>query len=523
MRFKAAKTSLNSSPRAAALAFGAGGFFLVYYGQVVLGVVQPEIQAELGLDHDRALWVLNAFMLGLAALVPLGGRLADVIGPRATILAGLTVFALGSFGAALADGFGLLVASLAVQGSGAGIAIPATVAIVAAAYPPEQEGHAVGRYAALGVLSLPVTPVVAGALVETGGWRWTFWLAIALTAAVCAVGVAGLRSEPRAAGERIDATGALTSISGLGLLLGGAVEAGVWGWTSPATLAVLAAGLASLAVFAIVELRRDQPLLDLALLRNRTLASASGGLFLVQLGTNCFAIFIAIYLLTIVRLDPLATGLALLPALALTPPMSLAGGALHDRFGARAPALVGTLLGTAAFAWLATFTEREEYAPLIPGFVLIGLGLPISITALLAAGAGSAPARERGQAAGVLNAARWVGATVGTVAFGAVLAAVRESRLDSLLADHSLSTADQARLDRLVLSEEDAQADAAHDLGSSVVDAVADAFTAGYSAGLWMCCAAFAVAAAIVAFGLRGPERASGATGGAPGSTPRRR
>ena len=212
----------------AALAFGAGGFFLVYFGQVVLGVVQPEIQSDLGLDHDEALWVVNSFMLGLAAFVPLGGRLADVIGPRRPILAGLAAMALGAAGAALAPGFGFLVASLAVQGAGAGVAIAGTVAIVTAAYPPEHRGLAVGRYVGLGVLALPLAPLAAGALVDAGDWRLTFWLALVLTLAVLSIGVVGLRSGPPR-DERVEAGSALIAIAGLALVLGGGVEATAWG------------------------------------------------------------------------------------------------------------------------------------------------------------------------------------------------------------------------------------------------------------------------------------------------------
>jgi len=482
----------------AALAFGAGGFFLVYFGQVVLGVVQPEIQSDLGLDHDEALWVVNAFMLGLAALVPLGGRLADVVGPRRAILAGLAAMALGAAGAALAPGFGALVASLAVQGSGAGVAIAGTIAIVTAAYPREHRGQAVGRYVGLGVLALPIAPVAAGALIDAGEWRLTFWLALALTLTVLAVGAFGLPREPRR-DERVDAGAGLIAVAGLGLALGGAVEATAWGWTSPATIAVMAVGIALLVGFVAREARSRQPLLDLALVRDQTIGGAATALFFTQMGTSGVAIFVPIYLLTIVRLDPLITGVAMLPAMVFPPALSPLAGGLADRIGTRGLAVAGGTLAAAGCAWLALFAPDQEYGVLVPGLVLFGVGIPIAFAAVITSGSAAAPERERGAAAGLLNTARWVGATVGTVAFGAALDAVRESRLDELLAPRRLDDAQLDAVDRLVLADEDATVATTRDLGGAVVDAVADAFASGYRAGFWVCCGAFALAALVSA------------------------
>lgn len=498
----------SRSHAGATLAFGAGGFFLVYFGQVDLGVVQPQIQADLTLDHDRALWIVNAFMLGLAVLVPHGGRLADMVGPRTTILAGLSAVAVGAAGAAIADGFGILVASLALQGAGAGLAIAPTITIVVAAYPPQHRGLAVGRYVGLGVLALPIAPVAAGALVDAGDWRLTFWLYLALTLGVIAVGWLALPAEPRRGGQRIDVPGAALAFAGLAVLLTGGIEAATWGWSSAATWAVLAAGAALLALFTLVELRAEQPLVDLRLLRDRVMGGASGGLFLTQLGTSGVAIFVPIYLLTIVRLDPLITGLAMLPAMVFPPALSPLAGGLVDRHGSRGLAIAGAMVAAAGCAWLGAFATEQEYALLVPGLVLFGLGIPIAFAAIITAGAGAAPAAERGDSAGVLNTARWVGATVGTVAFGAVLDAVRESDLDSALGSRALSGEQSAAIERLVLSDEDATEAVTAGIGADVVDSVTDAFAAGYSAGLWMCAAAFLAVAVIAGVALgRRPDR----------------
>jgi EmrB/QacA subfamily drug resistance transporter len=495
-----------SSRAAFALAFGAGGFFLVYFGQIVLGVTQPEIQVDLELDHDEAGWVVNAFMLGLAALVPLGGRLADVLGARRTVLVGLGAMALGAAGAALSGGFGMLVASLAVQGAGAGVGIAATLPIVTAAYPPEQRGHAIGRYVGLGVLALPLAPLAAGTLVDAGDWRLTFWLSLAITLAILATGLFALPREPRQRDQRVDLPGAATAIAGVGLVLGGAVQAAVWGWTAPATLVVMATGVASIGLFMVRQLRAAQPLVDLALLRDRVMGGAAVSLFLTQVGTNGFAIYMPIYLLTLVGLDPLITGVALLVAMVFPPALSPIAGGLADRIGTRALAVVGGVLAAAGCTWLAVFVPDEEYWILVPGIVLFGVGIPIAFAALLTAGAGAAPPHERGAAAGVLNSARWIGATAGTVAFGAVLAAVRESRLDESFASHRVGEGQSSQVDHMVLDDEEALGTGGHDIAADVIDVVGDAFAAGYAAGFWLCAGAFLAAAAVAALALR-PRR----------------
>ena len=146
----------------------------------------------------------------------------------------------------------------------------------------------------------------------------------------------------------------------MGLLLGGGVQALAWGWTSPATLAVLAAGIGLVATFIFREPHAKYPLLDLALLRIRNLAAASASLFLLQLGVNGFAIYMAIYLLTIAGFDPLIMGVALLPAMIPPPIVSMVAGGLADRLGARVVSVAGTALTTGGFAWLAIFVPDRS-------------------------------------------------------------------------------------------------------------------------------------------------------------------
>ncbi len=499
------------APRAAAaLAFGAGGFFLLHYGQFDVGVVQPQIQEEMHLTHDQALWVVNAFMLGLAVLVPHGGRLAEIIGSRRTILGGLSAIAIGAAGATLAGGFGLLVASLALQGAGAGLAIAPTVGIVIAAWPPELRGLAVGWYVGVAVVALPIVPVISGVLVQGGDWRLTFWLYLVLTACVFAVGAMGLPSHAPPKGQRPDVLGSVLALTGLGLVLTGGIEAATWGWSSRATVAVLAAGVAILPVFALVELATEQPLVDLRLLRRRVLAGAAAGLFLVQLGISGVAVFVPIYLLTVVRLDPVMTGLAMLPAMILAPALSPIAGGLVDGHGIRRVAIAGALPAAAGCAWLAAFVPDQEYAVLVPGLLLFGIGMPVALIAMTAAGAAAGPPAERGESAGILNTSRWIGATVGTVSFGALLDAVREHDLDTALAGRMLTHQQSAALDRLVLSDEDATDAVVRGIGGDLVRAVADGFAAGYAAGLWLCAGAFAAVAVIAAIAFR-PRRAASA------------
>jgi MFS family permease len=187
------------------------------------------------------------------------------------------------------------------------------------------------------------------------------------------------------------------------------------------------------------------------------------------------------------------------------PALSPLAGSLVDRHGSRGLAIGGAALAAAGCAWLAGFAPDQEYGMLVPGLVLFGLGVPLAYAAIITAGASATPASERGAGAGLVNTARWVGATVGTVAFGATLNAVRTSDLDATLAGRTLSGVEWDRIDRLVLVDEEATGTVMTGLGARVVDAVTDAFAAGYGAGLWLCAAAFVVVVIVAATTL-GPR-----------------
>ncbi len=401
--------------------FGGLAFFTCYLGQTVLGVVQPTLTADLGLSAPEAQWVVNAFFLTLALFAAPGGRLGDYYGHRQVLLVALGIFALGSLSAAASHGFAWLVLSNGLAGIGASTLYPASAAMIANRVPLEHRGDALGKYSAIGVTVFVVGPVMAGLLTEAIDWRAIFALDAAIAAALVVVGL--LRVDNRPVGEPapFDYRGLGALMAGLSALLVALMQALTWGWDAPATLLLLAAGLAGLAGFVGLELRTAQPLLDVALLRRRVLAGIVVAMFGAQVVVTGFVIYGATYFQHVLGLGPLLASLALASAMFAEPLFNILAGRVTDRVGPRRPAIVGYLSTAAALAWIAAFADNDSYALLLPGLVILNAGIAPMFTSLLTGLANAVSAEERGDANALVLTVRWVGAAVGTMALGLVI------------------------------------------------------------------------------------------------------
>jgi len=341
--------------------FGGLAFFTCYLGQTALGVMQPTIERDLGLSDAEAQWVVNAFFLTLALFAAPGGRLGDYYGHRRILLVALPVFALGSFSAAVSQGFVWLIASIAVAGMGASTLYPSSAAMIANRVSLEGRGEAIGKYSAIGATVFVIGPLMAGLLTEAIDWRAMFALQLGVGVGVAAIGWLRVEEEPVGAPQPFDATGLVVLMAGLAAVLVAMMQALAWGWDSPATVALFAAGVAVLGVFAVLELRTAHPLLDLGLLRRRVIVGVVVSMFAAQFILNGFIVYIATYLQHVLGYDALLASLAMLPAMAGVPYFCFVAGRWTDRYGARRPALAGFLATAAAFAWIALFVDRTSY------------------------------------------------------------------------------------------------------------------------------------------------------------------
>ncbi len=401
--------------------FGGLAFFTCYLGQVVLGVIQPTIAADLGLSESEAQWVVNAFFLTLALFAAPGGRLGDYYGHRQVLLVALSVFALGSLSAAVSQGFVWLVLSIAVAGIGASTLYPSSAAMIANRVPEAHRGDALGKYSAIGITVFTIGPLMAGLLTEAIDWRALFVLQAAIGAGVAWIGWREVDNQLLGEPARFDTTGLIVLMAGLTALLVSLMQALSWGWDSAATIALFIVGLTVLAIFARFELGKAHPLLDVALLRKRELRGIVVAMFAAQFIVNGYIIYIATYFQHVLGYGPLLAALAIVPSMLAEPLFNIIAGRATDRVGARKPALFGYLLTAVCMAWIAAFVDDDSYALLLPGLIGLSASIAPMFTSLLTGLSNAVEAEERGDANALVLTVRWIGAAAGAMVLGVVV------------------------------------------------------------------------------------------------------
>src|SRR5215210_5407709 len=312
------------------------GLFMIMPDNTVVNVALPSIQRELGVGLSELEWIVTGYALSFAALMLTGGKLADLFGRRLIFVAGIVVFTVSSFMCGMAGSGSTLITWRIVQGVGAALMNPATLAIISATFPPKQRGMAIGIWAGVSAMALAIGPLVGGLLTEHVGWSWIFWINVP----VGIVGVAAsfvLIDESRddSHEQRPDIPGLLTSGLGLFSLTYGLIEANTYGWGSTRIVGAFAVAAVLLAAFVALELRQRLPMLDLTLFKNGTFAGANLAMLLVALSMFGVFFFVSLYMQNILGFSAVQAGAAFLPMTLLVMVVAPIAGKLSDRFGSR--------------------------------------------------------------------------------------------------------------------------------------------------------------------------------------------
>jgi len=414
--------------------------FMVILDVTVVNVALPSIGDDLGFAAGDLQWVVTAYVLCTGGLMLLGGRAADLLGPRRLLLGGLGLFTAASLASGLAPSAGALVAARAVQGVGAALLVPAALATVTTSYRGAQRAVALGVWGAIGSAGAAIGVLAGGVLTSLLSWEWVFLVNVPIGSAALA-GIAALVPAGRAArahgapgshGEgragaaasrrgALDLPGAVTLVGGLGLLLYGLEGAAEHGWGAARTVALLGAGALVLAAFALLERGARQPLVPPRTWQLRSLV-ASAAVMLGATGILVGSFFLnTLYLQRALDASALQTGLAFLPlALAILAAAHLASRLL-PRVGTRTLVLAGLALVALACLLLAAAPDDADYATdLLPAFLLLGLGVgPVFVSASVAAMADVAH-EEAGLASGLMTTAHELGAALGVAVLSAV-------------------------------------------------------------------------------------------------------
>jgi EmrB/QacA subfamily drug resistance transporter len=408
--------------------------FMVMLDNTVVNVSLPSIQRSLHASLSALEWTVNAYTLTFAVLMVTGGRLGDIFGRRRMFMFGVVVFGLTSIAIGLAPSDTALVAFRALQGVGAAFMMPATLSIITQAFPPEQRGTAIGTWAGVSALALAIGPVVGGFLTESVSWRAIFFINPPIAAIALVVTLfAAKESRDETVGHRVDFAGIAALTVGLTSLVLALVEGNAWHWGSPRVVGLFVLALVALVGFVQIERRVRAPMIDFAFFRSRTSLGANLVGFLVTFAMFAQFFFVTLYMQNVLNYSPLQTGLRFLPSTLVIIVMGPLAGRLTDKVGPRPLMTLGLIVVAAAIGIQSRITVHSGYGLLLPGFVLMGLGMGLVMSPMSTAAMNAVDRTKAGAASGVLSMSRMVGSTFGVAIMGALVTTVGRSKIDQLL------------------------------------------------------------------------------------------
>jgi EmrB/QacA subfamily drug resistance transporter len=410
--------------------------FLDVVDASIVNVALPSIQHSLHFSQQNLQWVLSGYVLTFGGFLLLGGRAADLLGRRRVLIAGITFFAVCSLAGGLATNGTMLVAARLAQGIGAAFMAPAALSLVTTAFKEGVDRHrALGIWGAMGGLGAAAGVFFGGVLSEGPGWRWVFFVNIPFCVLILA-GIFRLLDDERPAGarRRFDARGAVLVTGGMLLLVFTLIKAPEVGWGSGRTIGSLVGAAAILAVFIVNELRSHDPLMPLSIFRVKGLAAADATQMIAYAGFLSMFFFLTLYMQNVLHWSPIQAGIAYLPVTVFLGLAATVSPMLFDRVGTRPVIVGGAVLAAGGIYYLSRIPVHGHYlTDVLPGLVLMALGLgAIIVGATVAANAG-VPANQAGLAAGLLNTSAQLGTALGLAIFSALATA----RTSELLAAHT--------------------------------------------------------------------------------------
>ncbi len=397
--------------------------FMTYLDNNIVNVAIPTIQHSLHLSVSGLEWVVSSYLLTVAGLLLVGGRLADVFGRRRLFLIGMVVFTLSSLAAGLAGSGGVLIGSRAVQGIGAALLMPATLAIIMATFTNVRErSTAIGIWAAVGALALATGPALGGLISQHLHWGWIFLINVpigVITFAIAAYYVTESRAE--SASRQLDLPGLATSALSLFALTYALIEGNVSGWTSPRILGAFVLAAAAAVIFLAIEARSANPMVDLAMFRRREFSGGTGTMMIWAFGVLGIYFFTSLYLQQTLGFSPVKAGLAFVPMALFVAVFAAIAPRIEARAGAHRTVAAGMLLMVIGLVLFARLGLHASYTSLLPGFMLFGAGAGLMNVPLTNAVMAATPPSVAGVASALLNASREVAGLLGITVIGAVL------------------------------------------------------------------------------------------------------
>jgi EmrB/QacA subfamily drug resistance transporter len=415
---------------------------MAFIDSTVVNVALPALQASFHASVVDVQWVIESYGLILAALILVGGTSGDLFGRRLVFVAGVSIFALASVGCGLAANIHQLIIARSVQGMGAALLVPGSLAIISTSFDEKSRGQAIGTWSGFTSITTAIGPVLGGWLVGHASWRWVFFINLPLAAAVIVISLWFIPETRSSATGRLDWWGAILATAGLGGLIYGFIESVNLGWRNPMVFGSLLVGFGSLIALVIAETGVSAPMLPLTLFQSRSFSGANLLTLCLYSAVGVFFFLFPLNLIQVQGYSTTATGAAILPLILLMFFLSRWSGGLVARYGARRPLIIGPTIAGLGFVMFALPSVGASYwKAFFPAVVVLGFGMAVTVAPLTTVVMNSVNQDRSGAASGINNAVARVAGVLAIAVLGIVMVQAFGSRLNRSLARFSLPPA----------------------------------------------------------------------------------